>query len=103
MAGGGAYHFNGLSALCGLAALTSIGVYIYVVLRRQRWLNSVGLLLTGLGTLALAQLLPPAPTGGALINAAFAVALFISALVAQIFAAIRGRTAWDGVDRRGTP
>ena len=92
-----------LGAICGLTALSAIVAYIYVVVRRQRWMNSVGLLLTGLGVLQLSLLLSKGGGLGTLINAAFTVALFVAALAAQTYAAVRGRAAWDGVDRREKP
>ena len=92
-----------LGIVCGLTALASIGAYIFVVVRHRRWFNSVGLLLTGLGVMQLSLLLAKGAGLGTLINATFTVALFVAALAAQTYAAVRGRAAWDGVDRREKP
>jgi hypothetical protein len=92
-----------LGVVCGLTAVASIAAYIIVVVRHRRWFNSIGLLLTGLGVLQLSLLLSKGGGLGTLINATFTVALFVAALAAQTYAAVRGRAAWDGVDRREKP
>ncbi len=92
-----------LGIVCGLTAIGAVAAYIYVVVRHRRWINSVGLLLTGLGVMQLSLLLSSGASLGTLINATFTVALFVAALAAQTYAAIRGRAAWDGVDRREKP
>jgi hypothetical protein len=99
----GAGVSTGLSVICGLAAVAAVGVYIRVMLRQRRWMNSVGLLFTGLGVGQLSLMLPATAGAGPLIHAALMVALFLAALVAQVVAALRGRAAWDGQERRESP
>jgi uncharacterized membrane protein HdeD (DUF308 family) len=90
-----------LGYVCGLGGLAGIAAYIWVVLRRRRWLNSAGLLLTALGLMQLSLLIHQNLGLSGLIQAAMAVALLLAAVVVQIIAAVRARTPWDGVDRRG--
>jgi hypothetical protein len=89
-----------LGYACGLGALAGIGAYAWVVLRRKRWLNSAGLLLTSLGLAQLSLLIRQNADLSGLMQAAMAVALLIAAVAVQLIAAIRARTPWDGVDRR---
>lgn len=94
---------HALGIVCAVTALAAIAAYLIVVIRHRRWFNSLGLLLTGLGVLQLSLLLSRGASLGTLINATFTVALFVAALAVQTYAALRGRAAWDGVDRREKP
>jgi hypothetical protein len=90
-----------LGVACGLGGLAGTGAYIWVVLKRRRWLNSAGLLLTSLGLMQLSLLVQQNTNLSGLIQGGRAVALILSAMIVQWVAAVRARTPWDGVDRRG--
>lgn len=90
-----------LGYACGLGAVAGIGAYIWVVLKRKRWLNSAGLLLTSLGLAQLSLLIHQNLDLSGLIQGGMAVVLFLAAIVIQIVAAVRARTPWDGTERRG--
>jgi hypothetical protein len=87
-----------------IAAVAAIAVYFYVVLRRPRlirFLNGLGLFLTGLALFQGATIIRLGVDAGQSANIAAAVTLLILAVAFQAWAALRNRTAWDGVDRRG--
>jgi len=90
-----------LGYLCGLGGLIGAGAYIWVVLKRKRWLNSAGLLLTSLGLMQLSLLIHQNLGMAGLIQAGLAVALLLAAVIVQLIAAVRGRGPWDGTERRG--
>ena len=90
-----------LGYACGLGGAVGVGAYIWVVLRRRRWLNSAGLLLTALGLMQLSLMIHQNLGMVGLIQAAMAVALLLAAVIVQLIAAVRGRSAWDGTERRG--
>lgn len=90
-----------LGYACGLGGVAGIAAYIWVVLKRRRWLNSAGLLLTALGLMQFSLLIHQNLGMAGLIQAAMAVALLLAAVVVQIIAAVRARTPWDGTERRG--
>ena len=46
-----------LGYVCGVGGLVGVGAYIWVVLKRRRWLNSAGLLLTSLGLMQLSLMI----------------------------------------------
>jgi hypothetical protein len=92
-----------LSWASALAAAVAVVVYFYVVARRPQWvrlLNGSGLFFTGVALSLIATVLPHAAGQGALLTFELAVALLIAAVLAQSWAALRNRKAWDGVDRR---
>ena len=90
-----------LGYVCGIGGLVGVGAYIWVVLKRRRWLNSAGLLLTSLGLMQLSLMIHQNLGLAGLIQAGLAVALLLAAVIVQLIAAVRGRTPWDGTDRRG--
>lgn len=90
-----------LGYVCGIGGLVGVGAYIWVVLKRRRWLNSAGLLLTALGLMQLSLMIHQNLGLTGLIQAGLAVALLLAAVIVQLIAAIRGRTPWDGEERRG--
>lgn len=90
-----------LGYLCGFGGLVGVGAYIWVVLKRRRWLNSAGLLLTALTLMQLSLMIHQNLGLAGLIQAGLAVALLLPALIVQLIAAVRGRTPWDGAERRG--
>jgi hypothetical protein len=90
-----------LGYVCGIGGLVGVGAYIWVVLRRRRWLNSAGLLLTALALMQLSLLIQKNLGLVGLIQAGLAVALLLAAVIVQLIAAVRGRSAWDGEERRG--
>ena len=90
-----------LGYFCGIGGLVGVGAYIWVVLKRRRWLNSAGLLLTALGLMQLSLMIHQNLGLAGLIQAGLAVALLLAAVVVQLIAAVRARTPWDGEERRG--
>lgn len=90
-----------LGYLCGIGGLVGVGAYIWVVLKRRRWLNSAGLLLTALALMQLSLMIHQNLGLAGLIQAGLAVVLLLAAVIVQLIAAVRGRTPWDGTDRRG--
>jgi hypothetical protein len=66
----------------------------------MRLVNGSGLFFTAAALAQLAVLLPEAAPQGALFTIAFATALLIPAVLAQSWAALRNRRAWDGVEHR---
>ena len=87
----------------GLSGAFAVIVYFYVLARRPQWvrlMNGSGLFFSGLALAQLTLLLPTAAAAGALFTIAVTVALLIAAVLAQSFAALQNRRAWDGVDRR---
>ncbi len=89
-----------LGYACGLGGVAGISAYIWVVLKRRRWLNSAGLLLTALALMQLSLLIQQNGDLVGLLQAALAVGLLIAAVAVQLVAAVRARTPWDGIDRR---
>lgn len=89
-----------LGYVCGIGGLVGVGAYIWVVLKRKRWLNSAGLLLTSLGLMQLSLMIHQNLGLAGLIQAGLAVVLLLAAVIVQLVAAIRGRTPWDGAERR---
>lgn len=83
-------------------AAFAIVVYFVVLVQRPGWprlLNGSGLFFTGLALTQAPFVLRPAPAVS--LNAAFAVAFLVLAVLGQSVAALRNRKSWDGVDRRG--
>ena len=89
-----------LGYACGIGGLAGTGAYIWVVLKRRRWLNSAGLLLTSLGLMQLSLLVRQNSNLSGLIQGGLAVALILAAVIVQWIAAVRARTPWDGSERR---
>ena len=90
-----------LGYLCGVGGLVGVGAYIWVVLRRKRWLNSAGLLLTALALMQLSLLIQKNLGLAGLIQAGMAVALLLAAVIVQLVAAVGARPPRAGAERRG--
>ena len=89
-----------LSLICAVGALA---VYAYMVSRQPRMIrlfNGLGLFLTGLALFEGPAILRETEFET---NVFIAVLLLNLAVIAQAYAVLRNRTAWDGVDRRDTP
>ena len=89
-----------LSLACAVGAL---GVYAYMVARGPRVIrlfNGMGLFLTGLALFQGPAILRETGPGT---NVFIAILLLNLAVIAQAYAVLRNRTAWDGIDRRNTP
>jgi len=89
-----------LSLACAVGALA---VYAYMVSRQPRVVrlfNGLGLFLTGLALFQGPAILRETGPGT---NVFVAILLLNLAVIAQAYAVLRNRTAWDGVDRRQTP
>ena len=78
-------------------------VYFIVLLRRPQWvrlLNGSGLFFSAFGLSLAPSLLHRTAMAGSAFNAVLLTSLSFAAVVAQSYAALRNRRAWDGVDRR---
>ena len=90
----------GIAAVVG--GFAALAIYFLVIARHPQWVrvfNGSGLLLTGFALLASPSVVSHAQ-GPATFDAQAMVVLLILAAVAQGFAALRNRRAWDGVERR---
>ena len=89
-----------LSLACALGAMA---IYVYMVARGPRLIrlfNGLGLFLTGLALFQGPAILRETGPGA---NVFMAILFLNLAVIAQAYAVLRNRTAWDGVDRRQTP
>ena len=78
-------------------------VYFVVLLRRPQWvrlLNGSGLFFSAFALGLAPSLLHRSAMAGSAFNAVLLTALVLAAVVAQSYAALRNRRAWDGVERR---
>lgn len=85
---------------CLAAALSAVGVYVWLVASRARMIRlmtCLGLFLTGLALFQGPNIL--ARTEGEL-NVRLAIGVLILSVGVQIVAALRTRPRWSGVDRR---
>ena len=85
---------------CLAAALSSVGVYVFLIASRARMIRlmtCLGLFLTGLALFQGPNIL--AQTEGDL-NVRLAIGVLIVAVAVQTVAALRTRPRWSGVDRR---
>ena len=91
-----------LSVCANLAGLAAVVAYFIVLARRPEWvrvLNGSGLLFVGVALFQTPFLLQQA-RGPAIVNVEIIVVLLVLAAIAQGFAALRNRRAWDGRERR---
>jgi hypothetical protein len=89
-----------LGPACLLAAVASVAVYLWLLVRRSamiRLMTSLGLFLTGLALFQGPNILAQTPEDA---NVRLAMAALLLAVGVQLVAALRTRPAWSGVDRR---
>jgi hypothetical protein len=89
-----------LSLACAVGALAVYAVMVSRQPRMVRLFNGLGLFLTGLALFQGPAILRETGPGT---NVFLAILLLNLAVIAQAYAVLRNRTAWDGVDRRNTP
>ena len=84
------------------AGFAAVVAYFVVLARRPEWvrvLNGSGLLFVGVALFQTPFLMQQAK-GAGVVNVDIIVVLLILAAIAQGFAALRNRRAWDGRERR---
>ncbi len=89
-----------LSYLCWAASIGAVLLYAYVLIKLRRGLNGLGLIFTAMALAELPAVMRYGAVGQGFMNAVLAAVCLLGASIAQMILAVRGRTPWEGADRR---